>query len=92
MDVTKQAVGHDRVYEHSDQLGARRLGHGPRGRLRFDPETVRAASVCLTSMHSDGSNPSAGAKAGSAPAPSRRRLPNHLPEPGSILSVSPRKT
>lgn len=28
------------VYEHSDELGARRLGQGPRPRLRFDPEEV----------------------------------------------------
>lgn len=28
------------VYEHAHQLGAIRLGNGPRPRLRFDPETV----------------------------------------------------
>ena len=28
------------VYEHADELGARRLGRGPRPRLRFDPEEV----------------------------------------------------
>jgi hypothetical protein len=85
-------VGRQWVYEHADELGARRLGDGPRGRLRFDLETVRAASVCLTSKQSHSRNTSTGAK--SAPAPERRgrRLPNRLPEPGSILAVRPRKT
>lgn len=31
------------VYEHADRLGARRLGDGPRARLRFDPTEVAAA-------------------------------------------------
>ncbi len=28
------------VYEHADELGAQRLGHGRRGRLRFDHDTA----------------------------------------------------
>lgn len=28
------------VYDHADALGARRLGDGPRPRLRFDPDEV----------------------------------------------------
>lgn len=28
------------VYEHADELGALRLGSGPRARLRFDPAEV----------------------------------------------------
>jgi hypothetical protein len=31
------------VYEHAERLGAFRIGDGPRGRLRFDPETALAA-------------------------------------------------
>lgn len=31
------------VYDHAEELGARRLGDGPRPRLRFDPEVARAA-------------------------------------------------
>ena len=31
------------VYEHADELGAVRLGDGPRARLRFDPATVADA-------------------------------------------------
>lgn len=30
------------VYEHSDELGATRLGNGPRARLRFDLRAVDA--------------------------------------------------
>ncbi|HEX5374631.1 MAG TPA: hypothetical protein VFW48_00570 [Solirubrobacterales bacterium] len=33
-------VSRDYVYEHADDLGAVRLGDGPKARLRFDPETV----------------------------------------------------
>ncbi|MBS1887568.1 MAG: helix-turn-helix domain-containing protein [Actinobacteria bacterium] len=35
-------IGRRWVYEHADELGARRLGAGPRPRLRFDPEEVAA--------------------------------------------------
>jgi hypothetical protein len=31
----------DYVYRHADELGAIRVGDGPRPRLRFDPVTVR---------------------------------------------------
>jgi hypothetical protein len=84
-------VGRQWVYEHAEELGARRLGDGPRGRLRFDLETVRAASVCLASKQSHDRNPSPGAKSASASEPRRRHLPNGLPEPGSILAVKPRE-
>jgi hypothetical protein len=33
-------VGRRWVYDHADELGARRLGAGPRPRLRFDPDEV----------------------------------------------------
>jgi hypothetical protein len=85
-------VGRQWVYEHAEQLGARRLGDGPRARLRFDLETVRAASVCLASKQSHGRNPTPGAKSAATAEASKRRLPNRLPEPGSILAIRPRKT
>lgn len=92
-DVARELnVGRQWVYEHAEQLGARRLGDGPRARLRFDLEAVRAASVCYASKQSQGSNASAGTKSASVPAPKARRLPNRLPEPGSILAVKPPKT
>lgn len=36
----KLSVERDWVYEHAEELGAIRLG-GPRGRLRFDPDTLK---------------------------------------------------
>lgn len=33
-------VSRDYVYDHAGDLGAVRLGDGPRARLRFDPATV----------------------------------------------------
>jgi hypothetical protein len=33
-------VGVSWVYEHADELGARRLGSGPKARLRFSLEEV----------------------------------------------------
>jgi hypothetical protein len=33
-------VSRDFVYEHADDLGAVRLGNGPKARLRFDPAQV----------------------------------------------------
>jgi hypothetical protein len=35
-------VDRDWVYVHADQLGALRLGTGPKPRLRFDPDRVAA--------------------------------------------------
>ena len=64
------------VYAHSAELGAVRLGDGPRSRLRFDVETARAAVACLTSKQSDApvSPVAAGDRARSAPA----RLPESV--------------
>ena len=84
-------VGRQWVYEHAEQLGARRLGDGPRARLRFDLETVHAASVCLTSKQSHVHNPTTGAKSTATAEPSTHRLPNRLPQPGSILPSDPAK-
>jgi hypothetical protein len=33
-------VSRDFVYDHADELGALRLGVGPKARLRFDPARV----------------------------------------------------
>jgi hypothetical protein len=37
------AVSRKWVYDHADELGATRLGQGPRARLRFDAEAVAQA-------------------------------------------------
>jgi hypothetical protein len=39
-------VGVDFVYEHSEQLGGRRLGSGSKARLRFDPVKAERALTC----------------------------------------------
>lgn len=36
------------VYEHADALGARRLGSGPRARLRFSLDEVDARTVACS--------------------------------------------
>jgi hypothetical protein len=36
-------ISRDTVYARADQLGAVRLGTGPRARLRFDPDRARQA-------------------------------------------------
>ncbi|HEX6687376.1 MAG TPA: hypothetical protein VF085_01775 [Solirubrobacterales bacterium] len=47
VDATKIAqrfgVSRDFVYDHADDLGAVRLGNGPKARLRFDPAKVGRA-------------------------------------------------
>jgi hypothetical protein len=86
------ALGVDRsyVYAHADELGAVRLGGGSKPRLRFDLEAAREAMSRYAGKQSRGSNASAGAESIAPPALRRRRLPNRLPEPGSVLAVRPR--
>ena len=43
------AVDRAYVYDNADKLGGRRLGDGPRARLRFRLEDVEAALPCLSS-------------------------------------------
>lgn len=38
--AARLSVDRSWVYEHASELGALRLGDGPRARLRFDPVTV----------------------------------------------------
>lgn len=83
-------VRRETVYTHADKLGAIRLGDGSKPRLRFDLETAREAFACYASKRSQRFNASAGAESATPPAPRRRRLPNGLPEPGSVLAVRPR--
>jgi hypothetical protein len=47
-------LGVDRsyVYEHAAELGARRLGSGPRARLRFSLEDVNRAVSCFATRES----------------------------------------
>src|SRR5271165_5008089 len=75
----------DWVYEHSDLLGALRLGSGPRPRLRFDPVAARAALTCYGGGRSQAQNPRADGEFAPAPAPRARPMAARRPKPGSIL-------
>lgn len=80
------------VYEHAVELGAVRLGDGPRARLRFDAEVARAALSCYASKRSQAQPPSTGGPSAS-PAPRRRRsLATGRPKPGSMLPARPRQS
>jgi hypothetical protein len=58
------------VYEHADELGARRLGNGPRARLRFSlTEVDERLSTCSVGRESAAREPAPQA----ASRPRRRR-------------------
>lgn len=84
-------VRRETVYAHADELGAIRLGGGSKPRLRFDLEAARMAFTCYVSKRSQGADGRSGAESLAPGATRRRRLPNRLPEPGSILAVRPRE-
>jgi hypothetical protein len=58
--ATRLGVEPGWVYEHADELGAIRLGDGPRARLRFDVQRAREAMAV---------------RAPTTPEPLRRRSP-----------------
>jgi hypothetical protein len=80
------------VYEHRDELGAVRIGAGPKPRLRFDPEAARR--VFAGSSGKQPHEPAAPASA-RGPAPRRRsRLGNGaglLPIRGSAVPLDARR-
>ena len=82
------SVSRDFIYEHAAELGALRLGGGPKARLRFDPN---AALARYGSEPSQAQKPSDDGDSDAVPAPRRRRLPARSPEPGSILPIRPRR-
>jgi hypothetical protein len=53
----KLGVSRGYVYEHSAELGAMRLGAGPRARLRFDLEDVLQRISCLSGSESIAPDP-----------------------------------
>jgi hypothetical protein len=79
------------VYEHADELGAVALGSGPKPRLRFDPVAARNALSCSASRQPRSDDAAAEAKPARSSRTAQRRLPNGRPEPGSILTLRPRK-
>lgn len=75
------------VYEHADELGAMRLGSGPKARLRFDLEAARAALACSAGKRSQAETASDGGRSAPRRPRVRRGMPNQLPKPGSVLKV-----
>ena len=78
------------VYAHADDLGARRLGAGPRPRLRFDPDEVTERLGHATpsadrrrapSMHPDSRNPTRLHRRPELSSPRKRRRPGGAPTP-----------
>jgi hypothetical protein len=81
-------VGRAFVYEHSEQLGAVRLGEGKRARLRFDLEAARAAMPCSGSSGSQATSGPMATGDRSAARPRRMgRRAARVPEPGGVLAV-----
>lgn len=84
----KLGVSRDCVYSHADELGGRRLGDGPRGRLRFDLEQAFAA---WTTRSTDSTSQPAKTTASTTPSRPRRRrrtdsTPDLLPIRGSFTT------
>jgi hypothetical protein len=81
------------VYEHASELGAQRLGDGPRARLRFDLEAAREALIGWNGRHGSERSeaPIASTGAGSRPSAQRgaRRGGHYRPQPGAILRSRP---
>jgi hypothetical protein len=78
------------VYAHADDLGARRLGAGPRPRLRFDPDEVAERLGHATpsadrrrapSMHPDSRNATRLHRRRELSSPGKRRRPGGAPTP-----------
>ena len=70
------------VYEHADELGARRLGDGPKARLRFSLEEVDLRlTVCPASRESELSG------SGVAQPKSRRRRSSGLGSGVELLPI-----
>jgi hypothetical protein len=72
------------VYDHADELGAYRLGSGPRARLRFDLDEVRRRTSCSVSRESSVTDP---APRGVARRRERRRMGTNI----ELLPIRGRK-
>jgi hypothetical protein len=87
--ATELGVTRSWVYEHRDELGAVRLGAGPKPRLRFDIET---ASQALERNDRSGVRPSDTGGAARAATLGAGRRRKRQPRAGSILAARPRTT
>jgi hypothetical protein len=77
------------VYEHADELGAQRLGDGPRARLRFDVETAKRAMFRSSSERSRDDD-SLDAEPKSKPRTRRRSGTRRAEVPDSARRLTPR--
>lgn len=71
-------VERDFVYDHADELGALRIGHGSKSRLRFDPQVVRErlTARCVSERSQTSNSPvSAGRRRGRPRAGSGTDVP-----------------
>lgn len=92
-------VSRSSVYAHAAELGAQRLGDGPRARLRFDVEVARAAMGCCVSEPSQAGGNASNASVSAQKSPpamphiraSRRHSPNAGPKAGTILRSRPKE-
>ena len=75
------------VYEHADDLGAQRIGNGPRPRLRFDVDRARELAGRLPG----GEVPASGDRPASARHRRRRRPRASRPVPGAVPANDERK-
>jgi hypothetical protein len=74
-------VSRDYVYAHAAELGGKRIGDGPRGRLRFDLDQALAAlTPCSESKKSHEQK---------APAPGSNSSRRHRPRMGSGAELLP---
>lgn len=74
-------VSTDFVYSHADQLGAVRLGDGPRPRIRFDPQLVaEKLTSCSASKGSETRKASSKAKPRKAGTANGQNGPRFLPK------------
>jgi hypothetical protein len=92
-------VGRRWVYDHADELGARRLGAGSRPRLRFDPDEVaehlgappsRGDARGSSSMRGDCRSDSLPRRRGAMVGRQSRKRPgrrSNAPRPGAELAA-----
>jgi hypothetical protein len=83
-------VSRDHVYRHAADLGAIRIGDGPRGRLRFDAATVaERLTACEGSKRSVPPTPAS--QADSRPKRRRRsaRGPDRAPDKPALIPIRP---
>jgi hypothetical protein len=81
------SVSPDWIYEHADELRVRRLGTGPRPRLRFSLADVDEALTAPTCSAGRGS----GELEASVDAPRRRRRPAAMGSEAPLLPIRSRR-